>query len=410
MPLQAAGNGGIQGSAKQAVSARKMPAGRILLADDNADMRDYLRRLLSAYWQVEAVANGTDALQAVQQNTPDLVISDVMMPGLDGFQLLRALRSDPQTRDIPIVLLSARAGEEATIEGLEAGADDYLVKPFSARELLARVGAHMELALMRREIATQARQHADESARLYQQAQEAVNLRDELLAAVSHDLKNPLATVMGFTQLLRRTVDRIDGPEKDHIMDGIARIYATATRMNMLIDELLDIAHLQIGKPLNLDEGETDLVRLARQTITAYEQTSRRHQLRLEVDLPELIGWWDSVRLERVLGNLLSNAIKYSPAGGAITVAVTKEEGADEIWALLSVADTGIGIPASELSQIFDRYHRAKNVIKHIKGSGIGLASARHIIEQHGGTISVASQEGVGSTFTIRLPLNSPDK
>ncbi len=399
---------GLDERPEKAVSVRKMSGGRILLADDNADMRDYLWRLLSPYWQVEAVATGTEALRVMQQNTSHLVISDVMMPGLDGFQLLAALRNDPQTRDIPIILLSARAGEEATIEGLEAGADDYLVKPFSARELLARVGAHMELSLMRREIAAQARQHADESAQLYQQAQEAVTLRDELLAAVSHDLKNPLATVMGFTQLLRRTVDHTDLPEteKDRVIDGIARIYATATRMNMLIDELLDIAHLQIGKPLNLDTGETDLIRLARQAISAYEQTSRRHQFRLEIGIPELIGWWDSVRIERVLGNLLSNAIKYSPEGGAITVTVTREEPLDGAWAILSVADAGIGIPANDLPQVFDRFHRAKNVVKQIKGSGIGLASARHIIEQHGGTISVASQEGVGSTFTIRLPLN----
>ena len=390
---------------EKAASIKKIPTGRILLADDNADMRDYLSRLLSAYWQVEAVANGTDALRAIEQSTPDLIISDVMMPGLDGFQLLRAVRSDLRSRDIPIILLSARAGEEATIEGLEAGADDYLVKPFSARELLARVAAHMELALMRSTIAAQVQQHADETDRLYQQAQEAVNLRDELLAVVSHDLKNPLTTVMGFTQLLRGTVGRATWPEKDQILDGISRIYSTATRMNTLIDELLDIAHVQIGKPLNLDTSETDLVSLAQQEITAYEQTSRNHQFHFETSILELIGWWDNARLHRVLGNLLSNAIKYSPTGGTITVTVTKEETEDSSWAILSVADQGIGIPANDLSQIFDRFHRAQNVIKQIKGSGIGLASARHIIEQHGGTISVASQEGVGSTFTIRLPI-----
>ena len=393
-------------NSEKAASARKMPAGRILLVDDNADMRDYLQRLLGAYWHVEAVANGTDALRAVQQNMPDLVISDVMMPGLDGFELLQTLRNDPRWRDISIILLSARAGEEATIEGLEAGADDYLVKPFSARELLARVGAHMELALMRREIATQAKQHADESTLLYQEAQEAISLRDELLAVVSHDLKNPLTTVLGFTQLLRGKVDRTDFPEKDMVSDGISRIYATAKRMNRLIDELLDIAHLQMGKPLTLDEDETDLVRLARQSIIAYQQTSKRHQFHIKASVPELIGWWDSARLERVLGNLLSNAIKYSPEGGAITITVTSEEADGKAWAVLGIEDQGIGIPASDLPRVFDRFHRAKNVARQIKGSGIGLASAHHIIEQHHGTISVASKEGVGSIFTIRLPLN----
>ncbi|HEY6542603.1 MAG TPA: ATP-binding protein, partial [Ktedonobacteraceae bacterium] len=352
-PWQANSYDELQGSAGQAINVKKMPAGRILLVDDNADMLDYLWRLLSAYWQIETAVNGAEALRAVQQSAPDLIISDVMMPGLDGFQLLKTLRSDPQLCNIPIILLSARAGEEATIEGLEAGADDYLVKPFSARELLARVGAHMELAFIRREMAAQIQQHADESERLYHEAQEAINLRDELLAVVSHDLKNPLTTVMGFTQLLQNTVNRIDLPEKDRVMDGISRIHATATRMNRLIDELLDIAHLQMGKPLNLDESEIDLVRLARQTVIAYSQTSQRHQFNFETGLPELIGWWDSARLERVLGNLLSNAIKYSPEGGAITVTVEREETGNGAWAIVSVADQGIGIPASDLPQVF---------------------------------------------------------
>ncbi len=346
-----------------------------------------------------------EALRAVQQSAPDLIISDVMMPGLDGFQLLKTLRSDPRLSNIPIILLSARAGEEATIEGLEAGADDYLVKPFSARELLARVSAHMELAFIRSEMAAQIQQHAEESERLYHEAQEAISLRDELLAVVSHDLKNPLTTVMGFTQLLQNTVKRIDLPEKERVMDGISRISATATRMNRLIDELLDIAYLQMGKPLDLDESEIDLVKLAQQAVVAYSQTSQRHQFFYETGLPELIGHWDGARLERVLGNLLSNAIKYSPAGGAITVSVSREETGDGAWAMYSVADQGIGIPASDLPQVFDRFHRGKNVVRQIKGSGIGLASARHIIEQHRGSISVSSQEGAGSIFTIRLPL-----
>ncbi|HEY9769757.1 MAG TPA: ATP-binding protein [Coleofasciculaceae cyanobacterium] len=127
---------------------------RILLADDNADMRDYLKRLLSQRYEVEAVADGIAALNAIRRLSPDLVLSDVMMPGLDGFELLRSLRRDLKTQQIPIILLSARAGEEARLEGLEAGADDYLTKPFSARELLARVEATLKLAKLRQEAAT----------------------------------------------------------------------------------------------------------------------------------------------------------------------------------------------------------------------------------------------------------------
>ncbi|HEX8034523.1 MAG TPA: ATP-binding protein, partial [Ktedonobacterales bacterium] len=131
---------------------------RILLADDNADLREYLQRLLTAHYDVEVVPNGSAALAAAQARVPDLILSDVMMPELDGFGLLRALRDDPHTRAVPVILLSARAGEEATIEGLEAGADDYLVKPFSAREVLTRISSHLEITRLRREAMARARE------------------------------------------------------------------------------------------------------------------------------------------------------------------------------------------------------------------------------------------------------------
>jgi signal transduction histidine kinase len=151
---------------------------RILLVDDNADMRDYLTRILSKHVQVEAFADGAAALAAAQERAPDLVLTDVMMPGLDGFGLLQALRAGPQTREVPIILLSARAGEESIVEGLEAGADDYLIKPFSAQELVSRVNAHLQMAQLRSEALRQER---------------TTSLRkDELLSTVSHELNTPL--------------------------------------------------------------------------------------------------------------------------------------------------------------------------------------------------------------------------
>jgi len=138
-------------------SATPIPVGRVLLADDNADMRAYVRKLLSAHWQVEVVADGLTALAAARERPPDLILSDVMMPGLDGFGLLRELRQDDRTRHIPVILLSARAGPEANIEGLAAGADDYLTKPFSAQELLARVRAHLNLKMLRERAAAEIR-------------------------------------------------------------------------------------------------------------------------------------------------------------------------------------------------------------------------------------------------------------
>src|SRR5581483_959816 len=149
---------------------------------DNADMREYVRRLLSARWTVEAFSDGNAALDAAKKNPPDLVLSDVMMPGLDGFQLLQALRNDPGTKEVPLIMLSARAGEEARVEGLEGGADDYLVKPFSAREMMARVSATLKLARVR---------------------QEADRRKDEFLATLAHELRNPLAPIQNALALVQ---------------------------------------------------------------------------------------------------------------------------------------------------------------------------------------------------------------
>jgi PAS domain S-box-containing protein len=149
----------------------------VLVADDNADMRQYLGRLLGGSYELEAVADGKAALSAARQRPPDLLLADVMMPELDGFGLLRELRGDPLTRTVPVILLSARAGEESRVEGLAAGADDYLVKPFNARELLARVGAHLEMARVRRDAA---RREAELRAEVRQAQEQAVTILESI--------------------------------------------------------------------------------------------------------------------------------------------------------------------------------------------------------------------------------------
>jgi signal transduction histidine kinase len=148
-----------------------------------------------------------------------------------------------------------------------------------------------------------------------------------------------------------------------------------------------------------------DLIALVQQLVTDYQRTTRHHQLRVETLTSELVGRWDTARLERVLANLLSNAIKYSPDGGDITIKLTAEtSGEGASWAAVVVQDSGLGIPAADLPHIFERFHRGTNVSGRIRGAGIGLAGARQLVEQHGGTIEVASVEGRGASFTVRLP------
>jgi signal transduction histidine kinase len=365
---------------------QEQPRARLLVIDDNADMLEYITRILSPYYTVEAVRDGLTALRQIEQLPPDLVVSDVMMPGMDGFQLLQAIRNRPSTRMLPVILLSARAGEEATIEGLQAGADDYLVKPFSARELLARVAARLEIA------------------HLFQQVQQALRSRDELFSLMTHDLKNPLGAIKGYAQLAHRLLTHARAPDQGQLAMLLTRIDALSSRMTAQINELLDLAHLQSDRQPKL--SQLDLVTLLRQVIAEHWQTTS-HPIIFQTTEDSLIGQFDAVRLERILTNLLSNAIKYSPDGAQVEVSLERQEEQGSVWAIVRVRDYGLGIPAADLPHIFEPFHRAANVTGKIAGTGLGLSSVQQMVTHHGGTITVESQEQQGSTFTVRLPLLS---
>lgn len=234
------------------------------------------------------------------------------------------------------------------------------------------------------------------------QAERAVSMRNDFLSSTVHDLRTPLTTMRGRTQLLQRRLARVDLADDDRhrIEDGLAQLEASAAQMESILAELQDVAFLQIGRPLELRCVPVDLVALVRAAIEAVEAQSEEHRFRLETPHPELVVVADATRMERVIDNLLSNAVKYSPQGGVVTVRLHQDNG----WILLSVTDEGVGIPASELELIFERFHRASNVTGTFQGTGIGLAGARSIVEQHDGTLTVESEEGRGSTFTVRLP------
>ena len=193
-------------------------------------------------------------------------------------------------------------------------------------------------------------------------------------------------------------------PSPQQLVERLDTIQSSISALSAQIDELHDATLLQAGRPLELQRAPTDLVALARACVERQQPVSDVHQVRLDAAVPDVVGSWDAARLERVLANLLSNAIKYSPAGGEVRVTVGRERNR----AVLAVADHGLGIPSADLAYVFERYRRASNVGGRIAGSGLGLAGARDIIQQHGGTISVQSTEGHGSTFVVRLPLEAP--
>lgn len=253
---------------------------------------------------------------------------------------------------------------------------------------------------------------AAENAVLYDQARAAVTQRDEFLTLISHDLKTPLTAVKIQTQLLQRLITAPIAPDRSRLITGLSAINDTTTYMGAMITELLDVALLQAGRPLELDRQQVDLTALL-DRVVAEQGVAESHQLISNLPPEPVTGCWDSVRLERALDNVLSNAVKYTPPGGTITVQLRRLDG-DTLPAntppavMVEVADTGIGIPERDLPRVFEQFHRGANVVGRIEGSGVGLAGARRIIEQHGGNITVHSREGSGTTILIRLPLTPP--
>jgi PAS domain S-box-containing protein len=306
----------------------------------------------------------------------------------------RALQADGFIRyeNLP---LQSKAGERRDVEFVSNVYDEagQAVIQCNVRDITARHQAEDErAALLAREQAARA------------DAEAGLRDREEFLATVTHDLKQPLTAIQGRVQLLQRQAAR--HPTLPNYLAGLASIEGVATRMRRLIDQLLDSARLQAGQPVPLLFGDVDLAALVGRVVDQSRSTTEQHAFVVEAAEGDRVeGRWDADRLEQVLANLLSNAVKYSPDGGAITITLRREADAAGAWAWLTVQDEGLGIPAADLPHVFERFHRGSNVDGHFPGMGIGLAGARAIVEQHGGTLQVTSQEGVGSRFTVRLPL-----
>ncbi|MFL6603108.1 MAG: ATP-binding protein [Steroidobacteraceae bacterium] len=371
-----------------AAPLRDEPLADILVVDDNADMRGYLCRLLQQRWRTEAATDGLSALERIRRRAPDLVIADVMMPRLDGFGLLRALREEQATAQIPIMLLSARAGEEASAEGLRAGADDYVIKPFSGRELIARVEARL----------AQARLRAAER-RGRDAAEKANEARDEFFAMLSHELRTPLMAVLGWSALLKGS--RLSGEEMAYAVDIIERNARTQRRM---IDDLLDVSRI-VTERLRIDARPIQsLGPVIAMVVDSFRPVAHGKGLTVVTDLANDAGPLraDPERLQQVAWNLLSNAIHFTQPGGRIDIRCGRQ-GSEVV---LYVRDTGRGISPEAVPHIFERYWQAGGTRPRRQGLGLGLAIAHRIVELHTGSIEAASEgEGRGCVFTVRLPI-----
>jgi PAS domain S-box-containing protein len=228
---------------------------------------------------------------------------------------------------------------------------------------------------------------------------------DGFLVSVSHDLQQPLTVIKGQAQVMQRRIARGETLEAVRLEQCLAYINAAVIRMHAMIQELLDTALQESGQPLAVVLSPTDLVALVRQAVSEHQLAFELHRFELDAQPAHLVAMLDGARIQRVLGNLLSNAIKYSPDGGPVRVRVSEVPTPGGRFAEITVQDEGMGVPRDDLPFIFDRFHRGSNVVGRIAGTGLGLAGVRQMVELHAGSISVESQEGTGSTFTLRIPV-----
>lgn len=371
-----------------------MPSkGYVLAVDDTAHNVELLADLLLAQgYEVETQQDAQVALRAVQARRPDLILLDIMMPNMDGFEFCRRLKSDPHTADIPVIFISALHDTTNIVKGFEVGAVDYITKPFKQQEVLARVASQLTLARQHVQIEGQHRQQMHYFETL-------AKMRQQFIQGATHDLKNPLHIVLGYAGLL----EGMSGAEFDETGQTLVQgIINGAQKMQALIDEMLDLAQLETGRT-ELEIGEVGVYTLLQHVKDSYVgmAAQKRQQLTVAPDVSAAKVFVDINRFIRALENLVTNAIKYTPEGGQIELSATQS--GDEV--IVSVQDNGLGIPAESMVNLFEPFYRV-NTSAHREqdGTGLGLSIVKTIIEQHNGRVTVESTIGQGSTFRLHIP------
>jgi two-component system sensor histidine kinase/response regulator len=361
----------------------------LLVVDDEPSNVEILCDLLEALdYRTVGVGSGEAALAAARERRPDLVLLDVMMPGMDGYEVCRRLRADPHTAGIPVVFVTALSGSDDKVKGIEAGGDDFLTKPFSRPVLVARIRS-----LLRMKEAQQA------LAESYRRLKELEELKDDLTRMVVHDLKSPLTGILGSLELV------LDGdagplaPEQRRLLADARERGGDALRM---VDNLLDLSQLEESS-VRLQPRDLDVARLLREVVDDWHVRAEREGARLAVEGPAGVGIRaDEGMLRRVLANLIGNALRHGGPGVAVRVsAVPAEDGVK-----VSVADNGRGVPETEHEAIFRKYGRAD---AGGASSGLGLTFCKLAVEAHGGRIWVQSRPGEGAIFHFVLPPRPPE-
>lgn len=366
----------------------------ILVVDDTQQNVQVLTQMLRGkQYKVLAAFNGEDAIALLSRKTPDLILLDVMMPGMDGFETCREIRKEPAYDDIPIIFLSALSDVEAKVKALESGGVDYITKPFQQLEVLARIELHLRLRRLELE-------RQENVARLEKMNKE----KDEVLGIISHDMRNPIGGIIGISNFLRT-----DGPSDDkELNDMLKLIESSAERLLLLVNDLLDIALIEANS-LQLTFTDTDLGAYCHDVIQLHRATAKSKGVRLDLieRVEGIVAEVDVTKFSQIVGNLVSNAIKFTEEGGQVRVEIGAVPN-DPSQLQIQIIDSGMGIPKDLMPRLFEKFGAQRLGTKGEKGTGLGMPLVKRYIDLHHGTITVESMEKIGTTFTIRIPLKQP--
>jgi len=355
----------------------------ILIVDDTpANLQLLSGMLRERGYKVRPAPNGETALRAAHATPPDLILLDITMPGMDGYEVCRRLKADVRLRDIPVLFISALHETEDKVRAFHAGGLDYVSKPFQLEELEARVHTHLEL-----------RRHRLELEDNYARLRELEQLRDSLTHMVAHDMKSPLLAVQLSLDVLRFSLPRDDAGTTEVLETARASLNAVV----QMIAQMIDVSRMESGS-LALERTDTDLAELAAEMLAKHGPLAGARSLLRDAPAP-VVTPADADLIRRVLANLIGNAIKFTRSDGLVRVSVRDDDSA----ARIEVRDDGPGIEPELHARIFEKFGQVRDDKAHL-GTGLGLTFCKMAIEAHGGAIGVESTPGSGSTFWFTLP------
>lgn len=367
----------------------------ILIVDDTPENIISLKKVLERHnFEVDTAASGEEALKKVLKNSYVLIILDVQMPGMDGFEVAEAISGYSKAKDTAIIFLSAASTEFRFIaKGYSSGGLDYITKPVDINILLLKVKTFYRIYEQNRKLNEMQKSLLEE----IEFRKEAERKKDEFISIASHELKTPLTSVKGYVQLLERSAKK-----GDHVtvQRHLEKAQIQLEKLNNLIADLLDISKIESGK-LKFNKQDFEIDTLVDNVIEIMHQSSPEFTI-FKKGTANCAVYGDEMRIEQVIVNFLTNAIKYSPGTDKIELYV--DITGDQLY--IGVKDFGIGMLPEQLNHVFDKFYRVEETSQRFQGLGIGLYISAEIIRRHGGQIGVKSEYGKGSTFYFTIPIN----